>query len=52
MSIASDNAIFFADHVADGCGWHIVAGRMFLCRRNGSIWENALTCTSSMVLSN
>lgn len=39
---ASDDAIFFGDHVADGCSWRIVDGKSYLCRRNGRIWENAL----------
>jgi hypothetical protein len=43
MSTVSDNAVFFADLVEQGCGWHLAKGRLFLCRRKDDLtWENTL----------
>lgn len=40
VMLASDEAVFFADMIDNG--WHLSSGRLFLCRRNGATWENAL----------
>mgnify|MGYP006987967756 CR=1 FL=1 len=43
MPVATDNAVFFADLVEQGCGWHLSKGRLFLCRRKPDLkWENTL----------
>lgn len=42
MTVASDKAVFFADLLEQGCGWHLAKGRLFLCRRKGPKWENTL----------
>lgn len=42
-NLASDDAVFFADLLEQGCAWHLAPGKQYLCRRNGPNWENALT---------
>ena len=38
----SEQAVFFADLLEQGCEWHQTPGRLYLCRKKGSQWENAL----------
>jgi len=40
--IASDEAVFIADLVAQGCEWYLAHGRLFLCRKSGEEWENVM----------
>lgn len=38
----SDDAVFFQDLISQGCGWSLGEGRLFLCRENGTTWDNVL----------